>query len=324
MARVSKRQARMKAVPHSSQLYRDEWAGISSLLKNPPDTEKAVLGAPGPSLLGTGRLQTHWVATQPAISENPPHGSSYPFRRRNCRSGLHDDRGNSSQPPAAPCTKIVLTGQAAAGHEWSQPIGQGWFFRVLPIQPGSPDTPAGTWSSTAIPPAGFPTRSSSPPRPTTPSANARSPPPLASARRTPSAGIPAAFTSSPIPKRCARARSSFVPWAVQRSGPRSLEPGGRSQEAEQRAARNQSQVFPRPVPHLECQVDARNCRCRTLRPQMGASILEDAAHYRALRHRSGHPIAAQLDWISFSITLWLPSNWPTPSGLHASRASCAQ
>jgi hypothetical protein len=37
---------------------------------------------------------------------------------------------------AAECKKVVLEGEVAAGHEWNADLGQGWVFRLLPIAAG--------------------------------------------------------------------------------------------------------------------------------------------------------------------------------------------
>lgn len=63
--------------------------------------------------------------------------------------------------PAAPhaCRKVTLAGEVFAGQEWRQAIGQGWVFRVMPIQP---DARSGRFYSgwdlvvDRDPPAGFP------------------------------------------------------------------------------------------------------------------------------------------------------------------------
>jgi hypothetical protein len=38
--------------------------------------------------------------------------------------------------PPQTCKRIVLTGDVTAGQEWKADLGQGWVFRVVPIQPG--------------------------------------------------------------------------------------------------------------------------------------------------------------------------------------------
>ena len=34
------------------------------------------------------------------------------------------------------CQRVVLTGEVQAGQEWKAAFGQGWIFRVVPVQPG--------------------------------------------------------------------------------------------------------------------------------------------------------------------------------------------
>jgi hypothetical protein len=42
----------------------------------------------------------------------------------------------AATPHPASCEKIVMTGEVTAGQEWKAAIGEGWVFRVMPIQPG--------------------------------------------------------------------------------------------------------------------------------------------------------------------------------------------
>jgi hypothetical protein len=42
----------------------------------------------------------------------------------------------SPRAVAASCKKVVLTGEVNAGQEWKAAFGQGWEFRLQPIQPG--------------------------------------------------------------------------------------------------------------------------------------------------------------------------------------------
>jgi len=43
--------------------------------------------------------------------------------------------GSSSAATAQGCQKLVLLGEVQAGQEWRADFGQGWVFRMLPIQP---------------------------------------------------------------------------------------------------------------------------------------------------------------------------------------------
>src|ERR1700738_1509554 len=57
---------------------------------------------------------------------------------------------------ASSCRKVVLKGEVNAGQVWKAALGQGWVFRIQPIQPG----PAGYsgWDLVVDrdPPVGYP------------------------------------------------------------------------------------------------------------------------------------------------------------------------
>jgi len=54
------------------------------------------------------------------------------------------------------CQKVVLEGAASAGQEWKAALGQGWVFRVLPIQPGQAGYSGWDLVVDREQPAGFP------------------------------------------------------------------------------------------------------------------------------------------------------------------------
>ena len=62
----------------------------------------------------------------------------------------------AAPPHAAGCTKIVLTGEVSAAQQWSQPIGQGWVFGVIPVQPGKERYTGWDLVVDRDPPAGYP------------------------------------------------------------------------------------------------------------------------------------------------------------------------
>ena len=54
------------------------------------------------------------------------------------------------------CQKVVLTGEVSAGKEWKAAFGEGWVFRVIPIQPGQPGYSGWDLVVDRELPAGFP------------------------------------------------------------------------------------------------------------------------------------------------------------------------
>jgi len=53
---------------------------------------------------------------------------------RSAGHGYSDERGWNAASGKLP--QVVLTGEAGEGQQWRAAFGQGWAFRVLPIQPG--------------------------------------------------------------------------------------------------------------------------------------------------------------------------------------------
>ncbi|MGA2170007.1 MAG: hypothetical protein ABSG62_17530 [Terracidiphilus sp.] len=55
-------------------------------------------------------------------------------------------RSQAGTPLQASCAKVVLTGEVNAGQEWREACGEGWVFRVLPIQTGKGGVREGVYS----------------------------------------------------------------------------------------------------------------------------------------------------------------------------------
>ena len=53
-----------------------------------------------------------------------------------CVATIAPVRSAAAARRPARCRKILLTGEVNAGQEWKAAIGEGWMFRVVPIQPG--------------------------------------------------------------------------------------------------------------------------------------------------------------------------------------------
>lgn len=66
--------------------------------------------------------------------------------------------GAAEAPAPRTCTRIVLTGEVSAGREWKAPFGEGWVFRVVPIPRDKTAAGVGGWDLVAdrAEAAGFP------------------------------------------------------------------------------------------------------------------------------------------------------------------------
>ena len=229
---------------------------------------------------------------------------------------------SQAAPPAA-CTKIVLTGQADASHEWSQPIGQGWFFRVLPIPAAKSGYTGWDLVVDRDPPAGFPDALlvATPPYY---SISEREVATTFGLRAQDAIGWnPRSFHFLTDPDALREGQKQFRALGGTKIWTEKPEPGGRTQEAEQRL--------------LEINRKSSPGQFRILNARLTPGIADAAPFARkwALQSsRTPHTIApsatgqatplGELDWIRFSITLWLPKNWPIPKSVQSTLAPCAQ
>lgn len=234
--------------------------------------------------------------------------------------GMASTASHAAAPPAA-CTKIVLTGQADASHEWSQPFGQGWLFRVLPVQHAGY-----TGWDLAVdrdPPAGFPDALlvATPPYY---SISEREVATTFGLRAQDAIGWnPRSFHFLTDPDALREGQKQFRALGGTKIWTEKPEPSSREQAAEQRL--------------LEINRKSSPGQFRILNARLTPGIADAAPFARkwALQSsRTPHTIApsatgqatplGELEGIRFSITLWLPKNWHAPSDLHATRASCPQ
>jgi hypothetical protein len=64
--------------------------------------------------------------------------------------------GYARTPAAAGCSKVVFEGEVRAGQEWKAPLGEGWVFRILPIEPAKAGYSGWDLVVDRAEPAGFP------------------------------------------------------------------------------------------------------------------------------------------------------------------------
>jgi len=225
--------------------------------------------------------------------------------------------------PSPACTKIVLTGQADASHPWSQPFGQGWSFRVLPIQAGKAGYTGWDLVVDRDPPAGFPDALlvATPPYY---SISEREVATTFGLRAQDAIGWnPRSFHFLTDPEALREGQKQFRALGPTKIWTEKPEPSGREQAAEQRL--------------LEINRKSSPGQFRILNARLTPGIADAApfAQRWALQSsRTPHTIApsatgqatalGELEWIRFSITLWLPKNWPVPKSVQSTLAPCAQ
>jgi hypothetical protein len=228
------------------------------------------------------------------------------------------------QPQRAVCEKVVITGDVSAGQEWKASIGEGWVFRVLPID--SSKTPLNMPSYTGWD--------------------------LVVDREQP-AGFPDALLLATPPYGSINEREMGTTFGVRAQdaigwNPRSFrfltnpESFRESQRLYQNMSRNGLasgdskgiQVTGK-LMELVSQSSAGQLRILDARLTPGiadaAPFAENWALQSAKTPHTAEPAPTgkstalgTLAWVRFSITLWLPGAWKTPSALHAIRGACSE
>ena len=202
--------------------------------------------------------------------------------------------GASSASAARPhtCKKMTLTGEAAAGQEWRAVIGQGWVFRVVPIQPGENAGRSGYsgWDLVVDrePPAGFPDALLVASAALQLDQRARGGDNLwpACPRRhwVEPAQLPLPDRSRSISREPAAV--SDLRECKRRPGRACGEQPGR--EGDPAPVEDQRKIGSRAISDSGCEAGGRYCRCRSLRGEVGPGFRENATHHRALDGRRSH------------------------------------
>jgi hypothetical protein len=233
---------------------------------------------------------------------------------------------------AQSCRKVELRGEVRAGQEWRAAFGEGWVFRVLPIQPAK--GPAGeTYSGWDLvvdreQPAGFPDALllATPPYN---SINEHEVGTTFGLRAQDALGWnPRSFHFLTSPEAL-RVGQALFPSLLQRSSGA----GTSRQDSAAQASLAQSNL--ERLMALSKQAAAGQFRILDARLAPGVSDAAPfAQNWALLADHTPHtfePSAnsrstplGELHWMRFSITLWLPEGWKTPPGLLTERGACAK
>ncbi len=241
-------------------------------------------------------------------------------------------RSQAGTPLQASCAKALLTGEVNAGQEWRAAFGEGWVFRVLPIQTGKGGVREGVYSGWDLAvdreqPAGFPDALLVA-TPRYNSINEREVGTTFGLRARDAIGWnPHSFrfltSSSPFPE----SQKLYQP--LGRDGQLSL-------ASPESAGQNTPEAGSiRRLLELAGQSSAGMFRIVDARLTAGVA---DAAPYAenwalqsrrrrirtSLRPRGKSTPKGKLDWMRFSVTLWLPGAWKAPAELHAAPGACLE
>jgi len=238
-------------------------------------------------------------------------------------------------PQQTVCQKAVITGEVSAGHEWKAAIGEGWVFRVLPIDAAK--TPAGQPSYSGWDlvvdreqPAGFPDALllATPPYD---SINEREVGTTFGVRAQDAIGWnPRSFHFLTDPVAFRKSQEAYQNMSHKAQSVRAANGSISAGEAVTAVTKIDPGL-------MKFVGQASSGQFRILDSRLTPGIA-DAAPYAenwALQSaRTQHTVEpaaggkssalGSLEWIRFSVTLWLPAAWKTPVELHAVRGPCSE
>jgi hypothetical protein len=229
----------------------------------------------------------------------------------------------SGAPKLSSCEKIVLAGEVSAGQEWKASFGQGWVFRLLPIQPGRLVYSGWDLVVDREHPAGFP------------DALLLATPPYNSINER-EVGTTYGLRAQDAIGWNPRSFRFLLRPADLKEGQKLYFSMGST--TSRNTAQNQTLALSpamRNLMGLERQSAAGQLRILDARLAPGAADAAPYAENWALQsarttHSNEVPTGGQpstlgeLHWMRFSITLWLPDGWKAPATVHAVRAACSE
>jgi hypothetical protein len=221
---------------------------------------------------------------------------------------------------AASCQKIVLTGEVNAGREWRTAFGQGWVFRLVPIEPGKAGYSGWDLVVDREQPAGFPDALlvATPPYN---SLNEHEVGTTFGLRAQDAIGWnPRSFRFLTDPEDFRESQKLFQLLGKAKQSPAAGSDAERAMQRQmkidQRAAAGQLRILDA---HLAPGVSdaASYAESWALASPKTPHSFEQASGGKST------PLG-ELLWMRFSITLWLPPTWAAPRELHAEHAPCAE
>lgn len=231
-------------------------------------------------------------------------------------------------PKTRSCEKIVLTGEVSAGHTWKAEIGEGWVFRVLPIAVGKDSQGASGWDLVVDrrKPAGYPDALllATPPYNFL---NEREVGTTFGLRAQDAIGWnPRNFRFMTDRRGFRKAQRLYL--KLDREGALGPKPPNLRKAQEENEPGGQM----RRLIELTKKSSVGQFRILDARLTPGAGkVAPYAAHWAAEAGKTPHTDVpphgeptpfGRLEWIRFSVTLWLPPGWRTPRDVQVEQAAC--
>jgi hypothetical protein len=240
-------------------------------------------------------------------------------------------RAMAGAPQPASCQKLVMTGEVSAGQEWRAEFGEGWVFRVLPIQSESawPDHAGYSGWDLVVdrePPAGYPDALlvATPPYD---SINEREIGTTFGVRAQDAIGWnprsfrfltnPAAFRESQqLYRQFSRVDQAGAAGDAPGTGSSGVKAAPALMELVRRSSAGQFRI-------LDARLTPGVADAAPFAENWAVQSAKTPHVFESSPGGKSTPLGT-LNWMRFSITLWLPGSWKAPATLHATRIACSE
>lgn len=215
----------------------------------------------------------------------------------------------------ASCKKVFLSGEVNAGQQWRASFGQGWVFRVLPIQPGQSGYSGWDLVVDREQPAGFPDALllATPPYD---SINEREVGTTFGLRAQDAIGWnPRAIRFLATPEALSEGQRLY--------GKLNRPAGGVDSGATQRLMALQRQSAAGEFRILDARLAPGNSDAAPYAENWALASPRTPHTAEALLNAKSAKLG-ELHWMRFSIALWLPARWKIPPELQAVPSECAE
>jgi len=229
----------------------------------------------------------------------------------------------AAAPRAAACTRIVLTGEVNARQEWTQAFGQGWVFRVVPVEAGKAGYSGWDLMVDGGDGLGYPD-----------ALLVATPPYYSISER--EVGTTFGLRAQDAIGWNPRSFHFLTDRDALREGQKQFKAlGGTKIWTEAPSESGREHVAQQRLLEINRRSSAGQFRILNARLTPGTADAAPFAQKWAVRSaRTQHTIApsasakatalGELDWMRFSITLWLPAEWKAPKELGGARGPCSE
>jgi hypothetical protein len=226
-------------------------------------------------------------------------------------------------PHPSSCRKVVLTGEVGPGQQWRAAFGQGWVFRVLPIQPGQAGYSGWDLVVDREQPAGYPDALlvATPPYN---SINEREVGTTFGLRAQDAIGWnPRSFRFLTDPDAFRESQKLFQILGGTKQAMRTPVASSREGMAVQRQLKINQKASSGEFHIVEARLVPGISDAAPYAENWALASSRTAHTFEAAAQGKSTPLG-ELRWMKFSITLWLPDGWTAPRELNAAAAACPQ